>query len=135
MINEVLQLQEAEAAIKQHITQNEAWYQELRRLVEIRNSRMEQADKVVRASGTSEGPFMKLSESIKVDVDKLHDLMGDAFNAVGGYTEEVTIYKIDRDRFFASVEREPEGSDLRRVAEMVLTREQRYKRMSVYQLP
>lgn len=135
MIDEVLQLEEAESAIRQHIAHNEGWYQELRRLVEIRNGRMEAADKVVRASGTSAGPFVKLSESIKVNVEQLHDLLGDAFNSVGGYTEEVTVYKIDRDRFIASVEREPVDSDLRRVAEMVMTKEQRYKRLTSYQMP
>lgn len=98
----VAELLKAEAELQEFIDNNKALYEQLRELIEMRNTKLEAAEKIVRAEGVTCGPFIKKSETTDINVEKLFDELGeDAFKTVGGYTETVTEYKIDRERFLS----------------------------------
>jgi len=101
---EVMEFVEAQDELEQFIANNQDLYDELCRLAQERNTRLEAADKVVRAAGVSVGPFNKISESKKINAEKLYEEIGaEDFVKVGGYTETVTAYKVDRERFLSLV--------------------------------
>lgn len=91
---------EIDQKIRDLINENPGFYQRLRELVEERNTYLQAAEKIVRANLASCGPFNKISEKLDIDAEKLFDELGDeGFAQVGGYTEQITTYKIDRTRF------------------------------------
>lgn len=99
---EVVEFMQAQSDLEQFIQEHKDVYDELCRLAATRNDKLEAADKVVRPTGCSVGPFVKLSESKKINAEKLYEEIGaDNFGKVGGYTETVVAYKVDRDRFLS----------------------------------
>lgn len=99
-IPEVRELLEAEERIQELLATNPEFYKQLCDLVSERNQKLEAAEKVVRAQGVSCGPFTKKSETIFINAEKLFDELGEeGYKAVGGYTETVVEYKVDRTRF------------------------------------
>jgi hypothetical protein len=102
---EVVSFIEAQTELDTFIDEHKDIYEEICRLAIERNTRLEEADKVVRAAKVSVGPFNKLSESKKINPEKLYEELGEAdFVKVGGYTETVREYKVDKKRFMALVE-------------------------------
>jgi len=132
-IPEVEQLLETEKKIQELIDSNPDFYKKLAELVEERNTYLQAAEKVVRASGVSCGPFNKLSETVDIDVEKLFDELGpDGFAEVGGYTEKVTTYKLDRTRFISHLEA---GHVPQEVKETCVGVKRSYKKPETYKLP
>ena len=132
-VPEVGQLVDIDEKIKELIDSNPEFYQKLRELVEERNTYLQMAEKVVRAQGISCGPFNKISETLDIDAEKLFDELGpDGFSQVGGYTEQVTEYKIDRTRFTALLHA---GHVPDEVKESCTKTKSSYKKPDTYVLP
>ena len=70
---EVQALLDCEKQIEEHVSMHPAWWEELKALIEERNSKLEAAEKAVRPTGMSCGPFLKLSESEKINPEKLYE--------------------------------------------------------------
>ena len=132
-VPEVAKLLEIETELQQLIASNPTFYGQLCKLAEERNTCLQNADKVVRASGISCGPFVKLTETTDVNVQQLEEELGmEGFRAVGGYTEEVTTYKIDRERFLAYL---AAGHIPKAVAAATTSMKRSYKKIDPYKLP
>lgn len=132
-IPEVQELIEVEKAIEEHLSNNKEWYAQLQELVELRNTKLEQADKVVRPLGVSCGPFRWRSATENINAEKLYEELGLAnFKNVGGYTETVTIFKVDRTRFQSHADR---GDIPKEVKDAVLTKTNSYSKIDPYRLP
>jgi hypothetical protein len=123
----------AEEELREHIKSNQAFYDQLCALAEKRNTVLQEADKIVRAKNVSCGPFQKKSETTYINVELLFDELGlDGFKAVGGYTEEVTTYKVDRDRFLAYL---AAGHVPKEVAAVATENRPSYVKIDPYNLP
>lgn len=129
---EVLEFIEADRAIQSFIEGNAAWYEQLQQLVADRNMKLENAEKVVRSTSKTCGPFVKLSETTKINAEKLFEEVGSSFADMGGYTETYTKYNVDRARFLAMVDR---GDVPEEVRDAVLRVENRYTVPNKYDLP
>ena len=103
-IPEVVEYMGAEEALVHHLRKDPKFYAELCRLIEERNAKLENAEKAVKSAGVSCGPFALLSTAKEIDAEALFNELGSVnFQGVGGYTEQVTAYKVDRERFLAYV--------------------------------
>jgi len=123
----------AQDALEGFIRDNQAVYDQLCRLAGERNTRLEEAEKVARATGCSVGPFSKMSETKKINAEKLYEEIGAVnFMKVGGYTETVTAYKVDRERFLSLVRA---GQVPGEIVEVVVKDEVRYRVIPKYVLP
>lgn len=123
----------AEEALQAHIKSNPKFYEILRALVEDRNAKLEAADKQVRPTLNSCGPFHLDKVAQKIDAEKLYEELGaEVFQQVGGYMEQVTDYRVDRQRFLTHVER---GDIPPEVKEVVLKVQPAYKAPKPYTLP
>ena len=101
-VEEVAAFLHAEEELHQHIQSNPEYYAKLQQLVTTRNEILEDAEKRVRELNVTCGPIVKISETKKIDIEKLFEELGDAdFKAVGGYTETIVDYKLDRPRFLS----------------------------------
>lgn len=130
---EVQDLEDSEQAIRTLINGNQGFYEQLCRLTAERNQRLEAASKVIRPTGQNCGPFIKLSETEKINAEKLFEEVGASdFQALGGYTETVVQYKVDRVRFLAHASKGDLPQD---VVEAVLTISPSYKKIEPYVLP
>lgn len=132
-IAEVKSFMDAEKELQAFIETNPGFYKRLSQLVEERNTRLEAADKVVRAHRVSCGPFTFLNTKRVVDAETLFNELGDdGFKAVGGYTEQRTHYAIDKDRFFAYVDAKQVPKE---VVEVSVKEQAAFKVIPVYKLP
>lgn len=132
-VPEVQDLLDTEKEIAELVATNPDFYRKLCELVEERNTRLQAAEKVVRASGVTCGPFLKHSETLDIDVEKLFDELGEeGFKEVGGYTEKVTVYKVDRTRFTSHLEA---GHVPDEVKESCTAIKRSYKKPDPYKLP
>ena len=132
-IPEVQNLLAAEKEIAELISENPEFYRRLQELVEERNTLLQAAEKVVRSKGVTCGPFMKHSETLDINVEKLFDELGpDTFKEVGGYTETVTAYKIDRTRFTSHLDA---GHIPEEIKESCTAPKLSYKKPDAYKLP
>lgn len=103
-VPEVEALLAVERELSELISANPEFYENLKSIVERRNGLATLADKRVRELGVSCGPFIQVSVTEKIDIERLYDELGDEqFKAVGGYTEAVTEYHIDKTRFLSYV--------------------------------
>lgn len=132
-VEEVAELMTVENQLRELIESNKEFYDRLVELVNLRNEKLEMAEKHVRSLGMSCGPFIKLSESQKINAEKLFEEIGaDNFQNVGGYTEVVTAYKVDRARFLSIAQR---GDIPKPILDEVLKTEVRFKKPDPYKLP
>lgn len=124
---------EAEEVLQAHIKTNPEFYETLRALVEDRNAKLEAADKEIRPTLNSCGPFHLDKVTPKIDAEKLYEEVGlEEFQKLGGYKETVVDYRVDRARFLAVVER---GDVPDEVKEVVLKVQPAYKAPKPYTLP
>lgn len=101
-------------------------FEQLSELKDEYNSRLEAADKAVRARKISCGPFVKYQEQTKYDAEKLYDALGrEKFLEVGGKTSTVTTYEVDRARLEAHI---ASGTIDKEVVEDVREVSPRYKK-------
>lgn len=132
-VPEVAEYLQAQQDVEEYIAANQEWFDELRRLVELRNEKLEQAEKAVRPLGASCGPFQLHSETVRINAEKLYEWLGkDDFGSAGGYTETVVTYKVDRTRFLAHVAR---GDLPQEIVESVVSTSVSYKKPAPYTLP
>jgi small nuclear ribonucleoprotein (snRNP)-like protein len=132
-VEEVQQLLGVERELQALIQSNPEFYGKLMTLSQHRNELLSNAEKRIRGMGVTCGPFVKLSESTKIDAEKLFEEMGETnFKEVGGYTETVVDYKVDRTRVLSYLE---SGVIPKEVADVCITTEQRYKKPNPYLLP
>lgn len=132
-VEEVQQLLGVERELQALIQSNPEFYTKLTTLTKHRNELLASADKKVRGMGVSCGPFVLLSESIKIDDEKLFEELGeDNFKEIGGYTETVTVYKTDRQRVLSYAE---SGQIPDEVVAVCIKNEKRYKKIDAYNLP
>lgn len=123
----------AEEDLKEHIAKDPKFYKRLLELVEKRNTLLQQAEKVVRGMGVACGPFHIHTQTTDINPEQLYDELGpDNFSSLGGYTETVTTYKIDRTRFLSHLEA---GHVPKEVAESCVKLKTSYKKPDVYVLP
>ena len=74
-----------------------AAYEALMAIQQEYNATLEAAEKLCRAQGRSEGPFIIKSSRQNYDAEKLFDELGkDQFIAVGGVIENVVSYSVDK---------------------------------------
>lgn len=130
---EVVSFVEAQTSLEAFIEEHKDVYDEICRLASERNTLLEAADKVVRAAKVSVGPFNKLSESKKINPEKLYEELGETdFIKVGGYTETVRTYKVDKERFMALVAADQIPKD---VVDVVVNESASYTVIPKYVLP
>lgn len=73
-------------------------------LVEDHNTKLEQAEKIVRAQEVTCGPFDLYQWQTKYDAEKFYDAVGrEDFLKLGGHIETVPQYSIDKKMFEAAV--------------------------------
>ena len=126
-------LVEAERNLEEFINTHQEFYEAFRALITKRNQLLEDAVAQVRALDTSCGPIQKISESVKINAEKLFEELGaDAFKELGGYTETVTDYKVDRTRFLAYL---TSGTIPPEVEASCVNVEKRYKKPDPYKIP
>lgn len=132
-IQEVADFLEADQELEDFIEQHRDVWQRVRELAEQRNTKLEAAASVVRGQNVTCGPFVKLSETLKVDAEKFFEEVGDQnFSNLGGYTETVVTYKVDRERFKAAVAR----NDIpKEIVDACTKVELRYKAPEKYKMP
>lgn len=132
-IPEVDAFVKADSALNDFIRKHRDIYEQLEALVQQHNTLLESADKAVRAADVTCGPFIRMSESQKINAEKLYEELGDeAFKQVGGYTETIVDYKVDRERVLAEAVK---GTIPEEVAEVCIRKEVRYKKPAAYVLP
>jgi hypothetical protein len=132
-VPEVLALHQVETHLKEFIEENSAFYEKFTQLVNDRNKCLKEAETVVRGLGVTCGPFCKISEGTKINTEKLFEELGDeTFKELGGYTETVIDYKIDRARFLAYLE---SGMVPQEIADACVKTEVRYKAPDPYKIP
>lgn len=132
-IPEVMSFMSAEKELQEFIQSNPAFYRRLSELVEERNTKLEAADKTVRAHRVSCGPFTFLNTKRVVDPEMLFNELGeDSFRTVGGYTEQRTHYAVDKDRFFAYVDT---NQIPKPVVDVAVKEQPAFKVIPVYKLP
>ena len=101
---EVNRFMAAQDRLDEFKERNQAVFDELYRIVEEYNTALQEADKAVRATGQSHGPFLREKIVTKYDADKLYDALGhDAFIRAGGIIETVSQYTIDKKKFDSHV--------------------------------
>lgn len=132
-VPEVKALLEVEQELAEHIASQEAFYRKLVDLTTRRNALLPLADARVRELGVTCGPFVQIRSSQEVDVEKLYEELGDeAFKKCGGYTEQVTSYKLDKPRFLAFLKAEVIPKE---VVEVCVSNKTQYKKVPPYELP
>lgn len=132
-VREVEELIIAEEELQEHINSNPKFYKKLCDLADLRNARLEVAEKTIRGMGVSCGPFLVHTQTQDINVEQLYDELGpDNFASVGGYTETVTQYKIDRTRFIAYLKADQVPKE---VAESCVKLKTSYKKPDHYVLP
>ena len=124
---------ETEAELRGFIERHQSFYDELAALTRARKDKLELAEKAARVANKTVGPFIRLSETQKINAEKLFEEMGEAaFKEVGGYTETVTDYKVDRNRFLSISTR---GDIPQEILEVCVKTEVRFKKPPTYVLP
>ena len=132
-ISEVKDLLEAERELQEHIASDPDFYRALSELAAKRNALAKLAEDKVRSMGVSCGPFVMVSSSRDINVEKLFEELGeDQFKTFGGYTETVVTYKIDRTRFLSYADSEAIPKE---ILEVCVTPKNTYKRVPPYILP
>jgi hypothetical protein len=132
-VTEVFELLNVERQIRALIDSNPVFYTTLATLSAQRNQLLDSAEVRVKELGVTCGPFVKLSESTKINPEKLFEELGESvFKDLGGYTETVVDYKVDRTRLLAF---HKSGAIPKEVADACIKLEQRYKHPDPYLLP
>jgi hypothetical protein len=109
-----------------------AW-EELKEIVDMRNTALESADKTVRAQGVACGPFTVISQSTLVDANALYDaVQREEFLALGGSIQTVQQYDIDKKAFEACV---AQGKVPKDIVEKVVTFRPSYNKPTKVELP
>lgn len=79
-------------------------YEELREIIEARNTALENADKAIRAKEVSCGPFTLLHYTVHVDENALYDAVGkDEFLKIGGAIQTVQKFTVDKKAFDTAI--------------------------------
>jgi len=95
-------------------------------VIEEYNASLVAADKAVRATGCSCGPFVLMSVAENYDAQTLHDALGiEAFLRFGGSVEQKIELKVDKNKVKAAV---ANGHILPDVAERACKRVSRYQK-------
>lgn len=101
---EVMDYLDAKTELESFVERNKKVMQEYAALCEQYNTHLESADKKVRELNVSCGPFKQLSPQVKVDGEKLVNLIGrEEFIKAGGKVATKTTYEMDKKTFEAAV--------------------------------
>lgn len=101
---EVKRFTAAQERLEEFKAKHKKIFEELYSLVEEYNDSLEDADKAVRSTGQSCGPFVKTKTLTKYDADKLFDALGhDGFLKAGGIIETVKQYSVDKAKFESNI--------------------------------
>jgi len=102
-IPEVAEFMEAERRIERLKEAYPEVFEQLDMLKEDFNTKLQAAEKAVRAQGVSCGPFTVMSKATTYDADKLFEELGrENFLKYGGIEKTITKYELDRARFEAA---------------------------------
>jgi hypothetical protein len=95
---------EYDAQLSALVQKYKPFFDELRELTEARNAALQAADKAVRASGKSQGPFNVSSIRVSYDADALYAALGpDLFLQYGGTLTVVQERSVDKKRLEAAI--------------------------------
>lgn len=132
-IPELESLEAIEKQISTLVSTNQAFYDQLKGLLEQRNQLAAAAEKEVRKHEIEAGPFKIHRRVTKYDADKLYEEAGaDMFAQLGGYVETIQVRKIDPTKFQALLQR---GGIPQEIADVVCRVEVHYRKVGTYQLP
>jgi len=96
-IPEVRDFMEADEVLQQFMRNRPEVFDTMRTLLEERNSKLQAADKVIRARGVVSGPWKVHSTKVVVDGAAMFEALGEAgFLAAGGTFTTVTQYTVDK---------------------------------------
>lgn len=102
-IPEVADFMESERRIERLKEAYPEVFEQLDMLKEDYNTKLQAAEKAVRAQGVSCGPFTVMSTATIYDADKLFEELGrEDFLKFGGIEKTITKYELDRARFEAA---------------------------------
>jgi hypothetical protein len=105
-IPEVAEFEQAREAVEAFRRAYPQVFEQYGELVDIYNSRLEAADKVVRSREVSCGSWELYQKQTTYDADALYDALGmEKFMAVGGTLNTVTKRDIDKTKFKAAIAR------------------------------
>ena len=123
----------AQEELEQHLSSNMPFYNRMSDLIIVRNQALADAEIIVKNLGVSCGPFRKTRESLKIDIEKLYEELGEKnFKELGGYTEKILDYKLDRARFLAYLESNQVPQE---VADVCVRKDLAYDKPKPYNIP
>lgn len=103
-IPEVVDFIDADAKVKDYRESFADVFETYEKLVEERNSKLENAEKVVRAHKVTCGPFVLYQYQTKYDAQAFFDAVGrEDFLKLGGEIKTVPEYSLDKKQFEAFV--------------------------------
>ena len=95
-------------------------------LVDRYNTAVEDAEKIVRATGITCGPFVNFSSSVRYNAEKMYDELGEElFFKAGGKLAEIPVYSVDKEVLEASIQN---GTVPEETLEHFRTLERKYKK-------
>lgn len=98
-VPEVAAFEQAKQQLQSFKAANSQFFDVLDRLVEEYNTRLEAAEKAVRAQQASCGDFDFYQKATKIDGKALHDAVGrEVFISIGGTIKMEAAYKVDGKR-------------------------------------
>lgn len=124
-IPEVVEFINAESKVKEFREQYADVFDTYNQLIEDRNSKLENAEKVVRAHKVTCGPFVLYQYQTKFNAQAFFDAVGrEEFLKLGGNIQTVPQYSIDKKQFeaFAAQKKIPQS-----VIDQVVEVSPRYK--------
>lgn len=105
-VREVAEFEQAKIMLERFREAHAPIFEQYSEIVDIYNSRLEAADKAVRAAEISCGSWELYQKQVTYDPDALYDALGmDKFLAVGGTLNTVTKRDIDKTKFKAAIAR------------------------------
>ena len=123
-IPEVATFQEAKRMLSTFKETNRNIFEEYELLVQQYNSKLEAADKVVRARKVTCGDWELYQQQTTYDVDALYDALGrEQFLAVGGSLKTTTTRSLDKTKFNAAITR---GDVPQKVVEVITSVSPKY---------
>lgn len=123
-IPEVATFEESRASLEAFKYSHKRIFDEYDQLVQDFNTKLEAADKVVRAREVSCGSWELYQQQTQIDVDALYDALGrEKFLAVGGKLQTVTNRGLDKTKFNSAITR---GDIPEKVVQDVVKQSPRY---------
>ena len=103
-IPEVVEYVNAQDTIEEFEAAHKKTFEKYRELIEIRNTLLEAAEKIVRGKKVSCGPFNLKQIRVAYNAEDLYQAIGrDMFLSIGGTVETINSYNVDEKKLQAAV--------------------------------